>query len=108
MGNIEKRLSSCLLCNSNGRIYQIRNKSEIMSNDLLLISCEDEELILLVLNLLVKSWLITNISGYEAKRALAYIIYGSNGGIESDSIQKVSEQFRIEDHNTYSEATQNL
>ena len=101
---IAKRHGSCLLCNSQGRVYKVRDKSEIMSNDLLMISCEDEELVILVLNLLVKSGQINSISGNEAKSALAYIIYGPNGDMEDDSIQEVSGQFRTVYHSTNAEA----
>lgn len=107
MGLDTKKPSACLLCNSKGRVYQVRNKSEIMSNDLLLISYEDEELVLLVLNILVKTRLITNISSNKAKTALTYIIYGSNEDFENDSIQKVSRQFRIGNHSTNVEARGN-
>lgn len=77
MGTSSRKPKSFLLCQANGRISKVHRRSDIDSKDLLLVKSNDEGLVILILNILLKTHTIKNISSSKSKSILAYVINGN-------------------------------
>jgi hypothetical protein len=95
MSRYGKKTGRILLCHAKGRVFQIGHKAEISSEDLVMVATHDPELIILLLNILVRSGSIKSISGIEARSALTYIVSGSSN-------LRDYGYYRAEDEDTFS------